>query len=157
MSCRHTEGAEVQLHSFSTTALDRGERQTSNPGHFTPEENSGHTPNRRLGGPQSRYVPEFRVSTYVPEFRSRIVQPAAQSLHGVIAAGSIYHDDGHSTLSGYQIIMWRHVKSRYIPTTLHGVTPRSPPPWETWTFTICSLLQGSRKPHGPGQYSFQES
>ena len=114
MSCRHTEGAEVQLHSFSTTALDRGERQTSNPGHFTPEENSGHTPNRRLGGPQSRYVPEFRVSTYVPEFRvstyvpefrSRIVQPAAQSLHGVIAAGSIYHDDGHSTLSGYQIIM----------------------------------------------------
>jgi hypothetical protein len=123
MSCRHTEGAEVQLHSFSTTALDRGERQTSNPGHFTPEENFGHTHNRRLGGPQGRYVPEFRVSTYVPEFRvstyvpefrvstcvpefrSRIVQPAAQSLHGVIAAGSIYHDDGHGTLSGYQIIM----------------------------------------------------
>jgi len=33
---RHTGGVQVQLHSFSVSALDGGERSTSRPGSFTP-------------------------------------------------------------------------------------------------------------------------
>jgi len=102
----HDKGKIVPLHVLKTNRGRRGAaplilydstgprwEAKLNAGHFIPKENSGHTPNRRLGGPQSR---SRRI---IPEFGSRIVQPAAQSLHGVIAAPStmmmdtVHHQD----------------------------------------------------------------
>ena len=52
---RHIEGVEVQLHWFLTSALDRGERLTSRPGHFTPRKEPRYPLNTKVCGPQSRF------------------------------------------------------------------------------------------------------
>jgi len=38
---KHTEGEDVDLHSFVTSVLDGDEWLTSSPVHFTPEKNTG--------------------------------------------------------------------------------------------------------------------
>jgi len=53
---RHEAGLEVWLHSFLTSALDRGEWLTSCPGQFTSEDRVQYSLNRRLGGPQSHSI-----------------------------------------------------------------------------------------------------
>jgi hypothetical protein len=52
MSLRHVGGAEVQLHSILTSALDGGE-SSSRLCHFICEKQPWYPLNRRLGGPQS--------------------------------------------------------------------------------------------------------
>jgi hypothetical protein len=47
-------GAEVQLHSFLTSALDGDKRSTSCPSHFTSGKERWYPLNRRLGGTQSQ-------------------------------------------------------------------------------------------------------
>ena len=51
---KHVGGAEVQLHSFVTSALDKGEWSNSRPDRFTPEKELRYPLNTRLGGPRSR-------------------------------------------------------------------------------------------------------
>ena len=45
---------EVELHSFTASALDGGEQSTSTPGHFTHDDIPRYPLNRRLGGTQSK-------------------------------------------------------------------------------------------------------
>ena len=51
---RHARGAEVQSHSFLTSALDGREWLTSSPGHFSSRKSRRYPLNRRLGGPHNR-------------------------------------------------------------------------------------------------------
>jgi hypothetical protein len=55
MPSRHIRGAEVQPHSFLTSALDRGKRLTSRSGHFTPRKQNQYPLTTKLGGTQSRF------------------------------------------------------------------------------------------------------
>jgi hypothetical protein len=54
---RHIRGGVVYVHSFSTLELDGGERSTSGPGGFIPEEKSRQPLNKRPSRPQSRFGP----------------------------------------------------------------------------------------------------
>jgi len=47
-------GADAQLHSFFTSALDGGKRSMSHPGRFNPRKEPPYLLNRTLGEPQSR-------------------------------------------------------------------------------------------------------
>jgi hypothetical protein len=59
---RHEAGLEVWLHSFLTSALDRGEQSASRLGQFTSEDGVQYSLNRRMGGPQShsRHVEKLK-------------------------------------------------------------------------------------------------
>ena len=74
-------GAKVHLHSFLTPTLDGGERLTSHPGCFTPDE-PPYPLNGRLGGPQSwsgRFEKEslafLRIETPYRPARSLVTIP----------------------------------------------------------------------------------
>ena len=45
---------ELQIHSFSKSALDGGRWSTSGAGRFTPKRKHRYALNRRMGGPHSR-------------------------------------------------------------------------------------------------------
>ena len=83
-------------------------------------------------------------------------RPGRSSVNTRGHRGSISPDDGHSKLSGYQIIMWRRVKRRYIPTKLHGITPgrrrEKPEPSQS----VLYFREAGNHTVRPGQYSFQE-
>ena len=75
----YTKKAEVQLHSFLTSALDGGKWLTSRPGSLTPRKDPL---NSRLCRTQSRYgrLGENKYLLPLPGFKFRTVQPVAKSL-----------------------------------------------------------------------------
>jgi hypothetical protein len=73
------EAAEVQLHSFLTSALDGGQWSTARSGSFTLEKETRYPLNRTLGVPHSRsrrFGGKKRL-LLLPVFEPRIVQHVA--------------------------------------------------------------------------------
>jgi hypothetical protein len=75
---KQVEGTEVWLHSYSTSALDGGERLTSRPDRFTPSKNTLFPLNGRGWGSEShrRYgrCEKEKNLLHVPGFESRTAQ-----------------------------------------------------------------------------------
>ena len=80
-------GVPVELHSFLTSALDRGKQSTSCPGLFTPRQEPQHPLNRRLGGQSGHFGNKknlFPLLGYEPH----IIQPVTQALCRLCYPGS---------------------------------------------------------------------
>jgi hypothetical protein len=74
---KERRGAEVQLHSFLTSVLDRSEWPTSRPGRFTAWKKPRYPLNGRLSGSQSGSGWLWRRKDLLPllHFEPRTVQP----------------------------------------------------------------------------------
>lgn len=76
---RRVGEAELHLHSFLTSALDRSKWLTSRPDRFTPRKEPWYQFNMRLGGPhsRSRRFWQDKYFLHLREFEPRTVQPLA--------------------------------------------------------------------------------
>jgi hypothetical protein len=85
-------GLEVQLHLFSTLALDERESSASGlrPGRFTSGKELLYQLNKRLGGPHSRsgrFEEGYNLLPFTG-FEPRMLQPTAQPLYWLRYTGS---------------------------------------------------------------------
>jgi len=81
MPWKHTQDADVQLHSFLTSTPDEGEWSTSRSCRFIPWEAPRYPFNSRLGWPQSRSGRSGIQKNPCRALQLRIVQPKAWPLY----------------------------------------------------------------------------
>jgi hypothetical protein len=85
--CRRIQGAEVQLHSFLTAALDTDEWSTSSTGSFIPGEELRYPLNRRSGGMPTCYGKQKDLLP-LKGCDARTILPVTSSLYQLRYPGS---------------------------------------------------------------------